>query len=110
MDFNIYKVVVHVPVSHTDQVRHAIGEAGGGVIGEYTHCTFSIRGLGSYKGSETSSPHNGLAGNMEFPEEDRIETTVAKDILKSVVEVIKSVHPYEKPTIDIYPLLSTQEV
>jgi hypothetical protein len=100
-----FKVAVHVPATHTDVVRQAIGDAGGGRIGEYSHCTFTIRGTGSYKGSDSSNPFNGTAGQLEFPEEDRIEVTVKDVDLESVVAAIKSVHPYEEPTIDIYPLV-----
>jgi hypothetical protein len=86
-------------------VRQAIGDAGGGQIGEYSHCTFTVRGTGSYKGSENSSPLNGSANKLEFPEEDRIEVTVSRDKLKAVCEAVRNVHPYEEPTIDIYPLI-----
>ncbi len=82
----------------------AIGDVGGGKIGEYSHCTFTIRGTGSYKGSDASKPFNGTAGKLEFPEEDRIEVTVTKEFVRAVCGAIRTVHPYEEPTIDIYPL------
>lgn len=99
-----YKVAVHVPITHTDEVRTAIGDAGGGKIGEYSHCMFTICGKGSYKGNEKTNPFNGKAGQLELPEEDRIEVTVTDNELKAVCAAIRKVHPYEEPTIDIYPL------
>jgi len=37
-------------------------------------------------------------------EEERIEVIVPREILKEVIEKVKSVHPYEEMAFDIYPL------
>ena len=44
----LYKLVVFVPRDFLDQVRDAICEAGGGHIGNYSHCTFSVLGEGTF--------------------------------------------------------------
>lgn len=41
MEFLKYKFVVFVPVSHADIVREAMAESGAGIIGNYSHCSFS---------------------------------------------------------------------
>ena len=41
------KVVVFVPVTHAE-VRKALGDAGAGHIGNYSHCTFSSEGTGTF--------------------------------------------------------------
>lgn len=98
------KLVVFVPLSHTDVVRRALGEAGAGKIGNYNFCSFSSRGIGRYKGNENSNPTIGEKGVLESVEEERIEVLVPREILKEVVEKMKSVHPYEEVAFDIYPL------
>lgn len=40
------KIVVFVPKSHTDIVRKAMGGAGAGKIGNYSHCSYSIDDIG----------------------------------------------------------------
>lgn len=104
-----YKVAVHVPVEATEEVRLAIGGAGGGVIGDYSHCMFTVRGQGRFLGGENSNPATGFKGKIEQPEEDRIEVTVSEAKLRQVIEAIKQVHPYEEPTIDVYQLVDIED-
>ncbi len=98
------KLVVFVPLSHSDIVRQALGEAGAGKIGNYDFCSFSSRGVGRYKGNENSDPFIGEKGVLESVEEERVEVLVPREILKEVIEKMKSVHPYEEVAFDIYPL------
>lgn len=98
------KLVVFVPLSHTDVVRQTLGEAGAGKIGNYDFCSFSSRGTGRFRGNEKTNPAIGEAGKYEAVEEERIEVIVPRDILKEVIEKVKSVHPYEEIAFDIYPL------
>ncbi|MBU4217268.1 hypothetical protein L6270_02225 [Candidatus Parcubacteria bacterium] len=98
------KFVIFTPISHADIVRHALGEAGAGKIGNYDFCSFSNRGVGRFRGNEKSKPAIGIASNLEAVEEERIEVIVPRDILSSVIEKVKAVHPYEEVAYDIYPI------
>ncbi len=99
------KIVVFVPETHTDAVRNAIGDAGGGKIGNYTHCSFSIKGTGRFKPGERANPFIGRLGKIESVAEERIEFICNKGIAKDIIAAIKKVHPYEEVALDIYPLL-----
>jgi hypothetical protein len=105
MKKEIVKLVTFVPENHADILREAIGKAGAGILGNYDNCTFSIRGIGRFRGLKGSNPAIGKVGILESVNEERIEVTVEKDSLEKVIEAIKSVHPYEEIPIDIYPLL-----
>lgn len=59
---------------------------------------------GRFRGNEKTNPAIGEAGKYEAVEEERIEAIVSREILKKVIERVKSVHPYEKVAFDIYPL------
>ncbi len=106
METKNVKFVVFVPTSHADAVRQALGEAGAGKIGNYDFCSFSSRGMGRFRGNEKSNSAIGKAGKYEAVEEERIEAIVPREILKKVVEKVKSIHPYEEVAFDIYPLES----
>jgi hypothetical protein len=99
-----YKIVMYVPASHADVLREAIGNAGAGVIGNYTHCTFTIKGTGRFKPTEGAHPTIGEVGKLEETEEERIETVCEEDKLKDILKAIKVVHPYEEPATDVYPI------
>jgi hypothetical protein len=102
----LVKLVVFVPEENADEVRQALGEAGAGRIGEYSFCSFSIKGVGRFKPSENANPHIGSANTLESVDEERIEVACEKEQAAQIIKVIKEVHPYEEVVIDIYPMLS----
>lgn len=104
METKNVKFVVFVPLTHADAVRQALGEAGAGKIGNYDFCSFSSRGTGRFRGNENANPSIGEAGKYEAVEEERIEAIVPREILKEVIEKVRSVHPYEEVAFDVYPL------
>lgn len=99
-----YKIVVYVPEAHADAMREAIGNAGAGEIGNYTHCTFTIKGTGRFKPGQGSNPTIGEVGKLEEVAENRIETVCNEERLKEVLKAIKEAHPYEEPATDVYPI------
>lgn len=104
MQSNNVKIVVTVPETHADIVRDAIGNAGGGKIGNYSHCSFSSKGIGRFKPEIGANPHVGSVGKLEEVSEERIEITCDRKDLEKVVKAIKAVHPYEEVALDVYSL------
>ncbi len=100
------KIVIFVPETHTDIVREAMGNAGAGKIGNYTHCTFSSKGVGRFKPEAGANPHIGEVGKYEEVIEERIETVCSRDKLQDVIQAIKEVHPYDEVAMDVYSLES----
>lgn len=72
----LYKLVVYVPQTHQKVLREAIGKAGAGHIGNYSHCTFQTMGKGTFKPLEGTNPYIGSQDKMEFVPEVKIETIV----------------------------------
>lgn len=99
-----YKLVLYVPISHADTLRKAIGDTGAGKIGDYTHCTFTLKGVGRFLPGEGANPTIGEVGKLEEVEEERIETVCSEENLQAVLKAIKEVHPYEEPATDVYPI------
>ena len=99
-----YKLIVYVPLTHTDIVREAIGNAGGGKLGKYSFCSFSTRGVGRFKPEAGAQPHIGKVGRIEEVEEERIEVTCDEALVKDVIAAIKKVHPYEEVALDVWRL------
>lgn len=101
---NLYKLAVFVPVSHMEQVREAMLDSGGGYIGNYSHCSFSSLGKGSFMPLDGTSPFIGEAHKMEFVDEIKVETIVDGEKLGSVIAAMLKAHPYEEVAYDIYEL------
>ena len=105
IDINKVKICVTIPVTDVDVVRNALCEAGAGIIGNYTHCTTSYRGLGTFKPNNLANPHIGQRNKLEFVEEEKLEVICNVENVKQVITRLREVHPYEEPAIDIYPLI-----
>lgn len=104
------KIVVFVPKSHTDIVRKALGDAGAGRIGLYSHCSYSVNGVGRFKPLDGAHPAIGEVGKFEEVEEERIECVCERNNAKKVIEALKKVHPYEEVAFDIYQLVSVDDL
>jgi dinuclear metal center YbgI/SA1388 family protein len=98
------KLVVFVPKTHHEQVLKAVGDAGAGWIGNYSHCTFNTPGTGTFVPQEGTSPYIGEQGVLEKVEEVRLETIVSDLNQDKVIQAMLAAHPYEEVAYDIYPL------
>jgi len=97
-------IVIAVPESHADIVRDAMAQAGAGKIGNYSHCSYSQKGVARFMPNKDAHPFIGTAETIEELIEERIETVCSLDILEHVCEAIKQAHPYEELVIDIFPI------
>lgn len=104
------KIIVTVPLTHSDILRKAIGEAGAGSLGDYDYCSFSCRGIGRFRANSKAKPFIGKANEIEEVEEERIEVICERRNAKNVIKAIRETHPYEEPAIDIYPLINEDEL
>jgi hypothetical protein len=104
------KIVTFVPIDHAEQVRTALGDAGAGVIGEYSYCSYSVVGKGRFIPSDDANPHIGEPGQLEVVEEERIEVVCNRDKAKAVIAAMKQAHPYEEVAFDIFPLIEESEL
>ena len=98
------KFVVFVPTGHEDAIIDAIARGGGGVIGNYSHCTFRTPGTGTYRPLEGAQPWAGEVGRMESAPEVRLEARVPRGRMAEVYRLVRAAHPYEEMACDIYPL------
>ncbi len=104
MSDSLLKLVTFVPNSHVEQVRAALFNAGGGNIGKYDSCSFNLEGEGTFRGGEEANPYVGKVGSIHIEKETRIETILPKFKQGDVLRALMSVHPYEEPAYDFYPL------
>jgi dinuclear metal center YbgI/SA1388 family protein len=106
----LVKLVCFVPLPNATKLREALFEAGAGQIGEYSEVSFSTNGLGGFKGSPFSNPVIGSRGIREIVAEERVEVILPTHLQYQVVNALKSVHPYEEPAFDIFPLLNENQL
>lgn len=101
---NYVTIVITVPETHASIVREAMGRAGAGKVGDYSYCSYSVKGIGRFRPDKGAHPYLGKEGVLEEVVEERIETVCSLDVLEQVIEEIKKAHPYEEMVIDIHPV------
>ncbi len=100
----IYKLQVFVPQSHKDIVLETLASNGAGFIGNYSECTFSTSGIGTFKAHEGTNPFIGSIDKREYAKETKIETVIPVEKLDAVIKEVERVHPYEEVAMDVIPL------
>lgn len=100
----LYKLAVYVPVGYEQDIRDVLGQNKAGYIGNYSHCTFNINGMGTFKPEDNANPFIGSVGEIEHTNEVKIETVVGASILDKVISEVIKKHPYEEVAYDIYEL------
>lgn len=100
----LLKLVSFVPESHAEYVRNALFNAGAGNIGNYDSCSFNLHGDGTFRANESADPFVGEVGKLHVEKEVRVETVLPKFKQADVLRALLSVHPYEEPAYDFYPL------
>lgn len=110
MESKFVKLVLFVPLSHADMVRKVMGDVGGGMMGRYSHSTFSSKGHGRFLPLEGSHPAIGKVGKLEVVEEEKIETICPRDKVAMVMAAVRKVHPYEELAYDIIPLIQEADL
>jgi dinuclear metal center YbgI/SA1388 family protein len=98
------KLVCFAPESAIENLKSALFTAGAGHIGNYSECSFEVKGLGNFKGAEDSNPTIGQPGQKTSAEEVRIEFIHPSHLQKKLVSAMIKAHPYEEVAYDLISL------
>lgn len=101
------KLTTFCPTAHSEQVLSALFEAGAGHIGNYSECSFSTEGKGTFKAGSGTNPFVGIEGVRHSEKEERIEVVLPQYAQGRIVDALQKAHPYEEVAYDIYPMLNT---
>jgi dinuclear metal center YbgI/SA1388 family protein len=98
------KWVVFVPAAQAEAVREAMFAAGGGQIGDYSHCSWTTSGVGQFLPHEGATPAIGAVGAVEQVPEERVEVIAPSRLRRAVLAAMRAAHPYEEPAFDVLTL------
>ncbi len=102
------KLVIFVPSASLETVRGAMLEFAES-LGNYSDCSFSSSGEGTFLPLEGARPATGSVGIRAQVQEERLELLLSKDNIAAAIKRLLKVHPYEEPAFDCYPLLNEAE-
>ncbi|MCC8173477.1 MAG: Nif3-like dinuclear metal center hexameric protein [Odoribacter sp.] len=93
----LYSLVFYTPTEHVERVRNAVWEAGGGHVGNYSHCSFNSQGKGTFLANSEANPFIGEIGKLHYENEVKTEITLPFHALNKCISALISGHPYEEP-------------
>ena len=70
-------------------------------MGNYSHCSWEVKGQGQFKPEAGSSPFLGEIKKLERVDEYRLELVCQDSNIKKVVQAMIDAHPYETPAYHI---------
>ena len=100
----LMKLFTLVPVEYGEKIKSAIFEAGAGNIGNYSECSFSTEGTGTFRAGKKTNPFVGEIGQRHHEKELKIEVIFPVFLQNKVVEALIATHPYEEVAYDLIAL------
>lgn len=101
---HLYMLTHYVPTEHKATVLQKMYEAGAGEIGEYSNCSFSTSGEGTFLPLENAKPFTGERGELQNAKEEKVEVLVSSSKLKNVLLAMHQEHPYEEVAHFVIPI------
>ena len=110
VESDIFKIGVNIPAEFLQTLMDSINDNMESLYPLYDR-TFNYWSVkGTWRPLPGSTPYNGSVGKIVLADEMRIEFTVKKKDLKKVIAIIRDVHPYEEPVIDIIPMIEWKRI
>jgi hypothetical protein len=105
----MYKLSFYVPLDHLETVKNALFQAGAGRYQHYDRCCWQVAGQGQFRPLPGSDPFIGSTGVEEKIPEYKVEMLCPPDRIKAIISALLSVHPYQEPAYEIYPILRIED-
>ena len=106
MDFKKVKIEIYIPEEYRDKLREALNNIGVLGAGNYDNVMSVTKVTGYWRPLENANPFDGEINKLSKASEDKIEFATDINNVENAVKVIKEVHPYEEPVINIIPLIN----
>ncbi len=105
----IYKLTTYVPTAAASSVRNALFTAGAGEIGNYSNCSFSTEGTGTFLPNNDANPTIGKSGQLSTEKETQLSVIFEQHLKGDILKQLFSIHPYEEVSYEITALLNTHQ-
>jgi len=103
------KLYTYVPKENKDALLNALFAANAGNIGNYSECSFSVDGVGTFKGNENSNPVIGEKNSRSTENESKIEVIFPNYLETKILKTLKENHPYEEVAYEVISLDNTYQ-
>ncbi len=105
-----YEVVIYLPMELLEKMQDEINQVMHPIYPDYDFVFSFMKVSGTWRPHFGAHPYQGIHDQIMRAEEYRLEFTVMKADLVPVLQKIRSIHPYEEPVIEVYPIQSYKEI
>lgn len=106
MEIKEVKLEIYIPEEFVEPLRDALARIGLCRIGNYSHVISYQDTKGFWKPLEDSKPYHGTIGEICAGSESKMEVRCPIEKVTEAMAVIREIHPYEEPLINIVPLFN----
>lgn len=103
-DFTDVKLEIFAPQEYALKIRDELAKVGVGRVGNYDHCVAIYPVQGYFRPLPGADPFEGEIGKISETVEHKIEVNCERGLVEQALKVIRSVHPYEEPVVNVIPL------
>jgi len=103
-NFTDVKLEIFAPQEYALKIRDGLARIGVGRIGNYDHCLAISPVQGYYRPLPGADPFEGKIEKISEVKEYKIEVNCRRELVNQAIKVIRKVHPYEEPLINVIPL------
>jgi hypothetical protein len=103
-EFTDVKLEIFVPQEYAFKIRDELAKIGVGRIGNYDHCIAIYPIQGYYRPLPGADPFEGRIEKINEVKEYKVEVNCKRELVDEAMRVIRSIHPYEEPLVNIIPL------
>jgi hypothetical protein len=105
-DFMDVKIEIYIPEGYVEPLRDALHQVKAGRVGRYDHCMSISQVRGYWRPLPDATPFEGEVDKINEGVECKVEVRCARVHVRQALRVIKDIHPYEEPLINIVPLVN----
>ena len=100
----IKKLTTYIPIDALEKVRNSLFQAGAGTLGNYSNCSFTTDGKGTFMGNAASNPTLGERNVLQTEKEIQLSITFEKHKEAAILAALFNTHPYEEVAYEITSL------
>lgn len=106
MEFKEVKIEIYTPEEYIIKLRDELNKVNACRVGQYDNVISITDVRGYWRPLEGADPFNGKVGKVCEGKECKVEIRCKTQYVKEAMKVIKAIHPYEEPLINVIPIIN----
>lgn len=105
MDFKEVKLEIYIPEEYVVKLRDELNKINVCTVGNYDNVLSLTNVRGYWRPLEGADPFEGEVGKICEGHECKMEIRCKSEYVKEALKLIRKIHPYEEPVINVLPII-----